>query len=177
MGLDMIRATLVLQVITFLAFLSLIIYFHRQCLRTGVFARNLRIVIYTLYGSCFLILLRNCFRTAASFYQYDAIINRSEACFYVLEVVPMLANSVLLNVWPPAKYLPSNHKVYLARDGKTEVEGPGWVDKRPFLLTVLDPMDIGGLIKGTDKKTKFWDNNGITAEGDSGPAKTEVAHV
>ena len=31
------------------------------------------------------------------------------------------------------------------------------MDKRPFLLTLLDPFDIGGLIAGKDKGPKFWE--------------------
>ncbi|KAL9108711.1 MAG: hypothetical protein Q9227_006507 [Pyrenula ochraceoflavens] len=161
MGLDMIRATLVLQVVLFLTFLLLILYFHRQCQRTRVFARNLRVVVYTLYGSCFLILFRNTFRCAASFYSLDATANRSEALFYAIEVLPMLSNSVLLNIFPPAKYLPSSNKIYLARDGKTELEGPGWTDKRHFLLKLFDPLDFVGLFTGRDKKTRFWEDDGI----------------
>ncbi len=73
----------------------------------------------------------------------------------------MLANTVMLNVWPPAKYLPSDNKVYLARDGKTELEGPGWEDRRHFLLTLFDPFNIGGLITGEDNKNRFWEKDGI----------------
>ena len=66
-----------------------------------------------------------------------------------------------MNIFPPAKYLPSNHKVYLAVDGKTEIEGPGMVDKRNFVMTVLDPFDLHGLVTGRDNKNKFWEKDGI----------------
>lgn len=56
-------------------------------------------------------------------------------------------------------FLPRSNKVYLSKDGVTEVEGPGWVDKRPFLATVVDPFDLVGLIMGRDKTTKFWETD------------------
>jgi len=45
-------------------------------------------------------------------------------------------------------------------DGKTELEGPGAADKRPFLLTLFDPFDVVGLVKGTDAKNRFWERDG-----------------
>ncbi len=68
----------------------------------------------------------------------------------------MLTNSVLLNARHPARYLPRSNKVYLAEDGVTEIEGPGYEDRRFFLLTIFDPFDLIGLIKGTDKE-KYWE--------------------
>ena len=73
----------------------------------------------------------------------------------------MVMNSYLMNVYPPGKYLPANYKIYLAMDGKTELEGPGAADKRPFLFTLFDPCDIFGLVKGTDAKNRFWEHDGI----------------
>ena len=73
----------------------------------------------------------------------------------------MVCNTVMLNIWPPAKYLPNNNKIYLSRDGKTELEGPGWEDRRPFLLTLFDPFNIGGMIRGEDRKNRFWEKDGI----------------
>ncbi|KAL9618023.1 MAG: hypothetical protein Q9160_007212 [Pyrenula sp. 1 TL-2023] len=161
-GIDLIKATLIMQIVLFFCFVSLIVVFHVRCLRAKVFVPNIRTIIYLMYTSCTLILIRNIFRTIAFFQPYDAYINLSEPLFYILETLPMFANTVLLNVFPPAKYLPQDHKVYLAKDGKTEIKGPGWVDKRPFWVTLLDPFDLRGLIKGTDKKMRFWDEDGIT---------------
>ena len=80
----------------------------------------------------------------------------------------MLLNTYLMNVYPPAEYLPADHKIYLATDGKTELEGPGAVDKRHFLLTLFDPFDVVGLVKGSDAKNRFWEEDGI-----GGPVKSE----
>ena len=68
----------------------------------------------------------------------------------------MIANSVLLNFRHPASFLPRNNKTYLAEDGVTEIEGPGYADKRNFFVTILDPFDLIGLIKGRDKQ-KYWE--------------------
>ena len=73
----------------------------------------------------------------------------------------MVLNTYLMNLYPPAKYMPANHKIYLARDGKTELEGPGVVDKRHFLVTLIDPFDVVGLAKGRDAKNRFWEEDGI----------------
>lgn len=72
----------------------------------------------------------------------------------------MITNSVMLNVWHPLMYLPNDNKIYLAQDGITERQGPGWVDKRPFLVTLFDPFDVGGLLRKKDNNDKFWENDG-----------------
>jgi hypothetical protein len=120
-----------------------------------------KVIVYTLYLSAFLILIRNTFRTAAFFYPPNSIANGQEWIYWVLEVVPMTINSFLFNLYPPLKYLPRNNKIYLAVDGKTELEGPGMVDKRPFLLTLFDPFDLVGIATGYDNKNKFWEKDGI----------------
>ena len=69
----------------------------------------------------------------------------------------MIINSFLLNVRHPGMYLPRNNKIYLAQDGVTEIEGPGFNDKRMFLWTILDPFDIVGWVKGRDKNARYWE--------------------
>jgi hypothetical protein len=118
-------------------------------------------IIYLLYASSLLILVRNTFRTATFFYSDSAACNRIEAFFWVFEATPMLINTYMMNILPPAKYMPANHKIYLAMDGKTELEGPGMVDKRFFLLSLLDPFDIWGIIMKRDSKNRFWLRDGI----------------
>jgi hypothetical protein len=167
-GVGLVKASLLLQIALSLAFVTLIVNFHLRCIRAGVFSRKVEIIIYTLYVSSCLILLRNTFRTATFFYPVTAYANTAEWCFWVFEAVPMLLNTYLMNAYPPAEYLPADHKIYLATDGKTELEGPGAVDKRHFLLTLFDPFDVVGLVKGRDAKNRFWEEDGI-----GGPVKTE----
>jgi hypothetical protein len=151
----------------FLGFVYLIVIFHQRCIAANVFNHKVKVVVYCLYLSAFLILIRNTFRTASFFYPPESTANSKEWIYWVLEVVPMLLNSVLLNIWPPLKYLPHNNKVYLAVDGKTEIEGPGMVEHRPFLLTLVDPFDLVGLVTGQDNKNRFWEKDGIGGPGGS----------
>lgn len=75
----------------------------------------------------------------------------------------MLLTSVILNVWHPSRLLPRDYKVYLAVDGVTERRGPGWKDRRPFLITLMDPFDIGRLFTKRYANDKFWERD----EGDA----------
>lgn len=74
----------------------------------------------------------------------------------------MLLTSVILNIWHPSRLLPGDHKVYLAVDGITERRGPGWKDRRPLLITLVDPFDVGRLSTKKYANDKFWERN----EGD-----------
>lgn len=161
LGIVLVKISLFLLLSMFLAFMALVIHFHRSAVKAGVFNYKMKAIIYEMYVSSFLILIRNCFRTAAFFYSWNSVANGKEWPFWVFEAVPMLVNTLMLNVYPPAKYLPANHKVYLAVDGKTELVGPGMVDKRPFFSTLLDPFDIAGLVRGSDNKNRFWEKDGI----------------
>ena len=115
----------------------------------------------TLYLVSFLIMLRNCFRIAAMFYPWDSTANGKEWPLWVFELGPMTIVTYTFNFFPPAKYIPANHKIYLAMDGKTEIEGPGMIDKRPFLVSFFDPFDVVGIIRGKDAKNRFWLQDGI----------------
>lgn len=134
---------------------------HYRAKKAGVLNHRLKVILYELYASNMLILLRNTFRTAATFYSWTSVANGLEWPVWVFEFVPMLINSYLMNIVPPAKYLPANAKIYLAIDGVTEIEGPGMVDKRHFLLTLSDPFDIVGIIRQQDRKNRFWLQDGI----------------
>ena len=119
---------------------------------------KLRSIIYLLYVSSALILVRNVYRVAEV---YDGVLGYlfyHEAFFYVFDGALMAVNTLMWNIWHPMEFLPNDNKIYLSKDGKTELEGPGWVDKRPFLLTLFDPFDIVGLVRGKDKADMFWEN-------------------
>jgi hypothetical protein len=167
-GVILVKASLFLLIGMFLCFASLVVHFHYRAVKAGKFNYKMKVIVYELYISNFFILLRNCFRTAAFFYPPTAVAN-AEWIYYVLEVVPMLLNTYMLNVYPPAKYLPRNHKIYLAMDGKTELEGPGMVDNRHFLVSFFDPFDIGGLVRGKDNKNRFWEKDGIGGPKETAP--------
>ena len=159
-GAAMIKAALILQLAIFLLFVAVTAVFHLRCVRAGVFARKIRIVVVLLYVSTALMLARGVYRTVEFFEGYGGYLSTHEPFFWVFEASLMFANSAMLNVWFPARYLPRSNKVFLCKDGVTEEVGPGWVDKRPFLVTLLDPFDLVGLIKGRDKATAFWEAQG-----------------
>jgi hypothetical protein len=161
LGVALVKASLFLLLAMFLAFVALVVMFHRRAVAKGVFNQRMKVIIYEMYMSSFLILIRNCFRTASFFYSYNSVANGEEWPFWVFESLPMLCNTVMLNIWPPASYLPKNHKTYLAVDGTTELEGPGMVDKRPFFASLFDPFDVVGLLTGKDNKNRFWEQDGI----------------
>lgn len=83
----------------------------------------------------------------------------------------MLANSVMLNVMHPGRLLPQDSRIYLGRDGVTELKGPGWRDPRKWWVQILDPFDFGGCIR-KDPKFDFWNHPG-TAEGEESTAVGE----
>ncbi|KAL2024755.1 hypothetical protein VTK56DRAFT_5576 [Thermocarpiscus australiensis] len=183
-GRALLKAALAIQLAVLLLFALLAAVFHRRCARAGTTHNNpaLRSALRTLYASTALVAARTVFRVAEywSITQHDeefwkppgvddadrlSPVLRYEWFFYVFEASLMLANHVLMNVRHPRRYLPRSTKTYLAADGKSEVQGPGYEDRRPFWATLLDPFDLAGLVTGRDeRKGRFWE------EGDTGAA-------
>jgi hypothetical protein len=56
-------------------------------------------------------------------------------------------------------YLPRSNKIYLAEDGLTEIVGPGYEDRRLWIITIMDPCDLAGLVAGRDKKDRYWETH------------------
>lgn len=164
LGRDLIRASILLQVVCFLGFVALEVTFHRRCLRAKVLNQKLRMIITLVYISSALILIRNIYRVVETFQGYSGYLQHHEAFFYVFDGTLMLINSIMFNYYHPMRYLPRTNEIYLSKDGVTEVKGPGWQDKRPFLVTLFDPFDLGGLITGRDKTTKFWETEQAQSE-------------
>lgn len=71
----------------------------------------------------------------------------------------MIINSYLLNILHPMRRLPRNNKIYLGEDGVTEIEGPGYEDKRKFIVTFLDPFDLMGMWRGRNMTESFWETH------------------
>ncbi|KAL9589918.1 MAG: hypothetical protein Q9203_001273 [Teloschistes exilis] len=166
-GKDLLRASILLQVISFFLFVVLEYVFHRRCIRAGILApkpnadanknaQKLRRILYLMYISSVIISSRHIFRVVDVWQGYTGYLEQHEWPLYVFDGAFMFANTVMLNIWHPMRYLPNDNKIYLGKDGVTERWGPGWVDKRPFLITFVDPFDIGGLCLKRDKE-KFWD--------------------
>lgn len=69
----------------------------------------------------------------------------------------MLLNSIMLNLMHPGRLLPQDARIYLGRDGVTELKGPGWRDPRQWWLQIVDPFDFGGCLR-KDPKFDFWNH-------------------
>jgi len=180
LGKFLLEAALLLQIACMTLFVGVAAKFHLNCQRAGVYNHQLRDVLVVLYCSCTLIAIRTIYRTVDYFAAASGINNqqspnawspalRHEWVFWVFEASLMLANSILLNVFHPLRHLPRSNVIYLARDSVTEVEGPGYLDdKRPFIITLLDPFDIVGLVRGKFEQTRFWethDDIGSSSQG------------
>ncbi|KAK1753520.1 RTA1 like protein-domain-containing protein [Echria macrotheca] len=173
LGRNLLKAALLIQVGVIGLFLLLAVTFHRRCRRAGITHAGLNNALYTLYASTALLATRTIYRVVeywsiADFHYEEGLdpmtlspIIRYEWFFYVFEAALMLCNNVMLNIRHPRRFLPKSTKTYLAQDGVTEIQGPGYDDKRNFFITILDPFDLYGTIRGRNKAERFWENNGF----------------
>ncbi|KAL2834939.1 hypothetical protein BDW59DRAFT_1353 [Aspergillus cavernicola] len=166
-GEGLLKAALILQLVLMAGFISLAVIFHRRCCLAGLLTKNLKHVLIVLYCSCMLITTRTVFRTNEYFSaaaehtwedpnEVDPIL-KNEWFFWFFEVVIMYLNTTMLNIFHPMEFLPNSNKIYLTKDGVTEIEGPGFQDPRPWFVTFVDPFDIVGLIFNKGKKEKYWE--------------------
>lgn len=81
----------------------------------------------------------------------------------------MWVNTMMWNFRHPGKYLPRAITTYLGDDG-VEREGCKFKDQRRIIVQILDPFDIWGLIKGNDKKDRWWEkaDEGIRTDTEQG---------
>ena len=89
----------------------------------------------------------------------------------------MLANTFLLNARHPMRFLPRDNRIYLAEDGTTEIQGPGYEDKRPWIITLFDPFDLVGMCQGRNMQKKFWETHEEGRLKTSDVAKSEKDKV
>lgn len=156
-GANMVMASLCLQAALFGAFGVVAAWFHRRAKKAGVLTKDLQTVLYVLYVSATIVTIRCIYRLVEYIEGWTSEIYQNEVYFWIFEAVIMFVNTALLNIWHPGKRLPHSNSVFLARDGVTERRGPGWDDDRPWIVTIFDPIDIWGLVRGKDKETPFWD--------------------
>lgn len=156
-GANMVLASLSLQCALFAGFGVLAALFHRSAARAGVLKHEMRVVLYVLYTSATIVTIRCIYRLVEYILGWDSSIYKNEVFFWIFEAVIMFLNTALLNTFHPGKRLPVSNGTFLAKDGITERQGPGWDDDRPWPVTIFDPLDLWGLLRGKDKHTKFWD--------------------
>jgi hypothetical protein len=192
-GKDLLKASLILQLVIINTFVVLAATFHRRVTSAGIRNRGVNGALLTLYLSTALIEARTIYRTVEYFglagqrIQRHADLDnlppeyRYEWFFYVFEASLMLANAFLWNIRHPRRYLPAATNIFLSQaDGVTEVEGPGYKDSRSFIATLMDPFDLVGLAMGRDKKDRFWEGQHggrevAGAKGEATPAGQESA--
>ncbi len=198
-GKALLKSALILQLAILAAFVLLAAHFHRRCKKANLLPANLHAALVTLYISSALIGTRTIYRTVEYFtvselnfanIHRDADISpimRYEWFFWVFEGVLMVINSFLLNFRHPMRFIPRDNTIYLAEDGVTEIQGPGYLDKRPFIATVLDPFDFHGMMKGRNMNKNFWETHqegrvdGVKNEASEaekgGPTSSAAAHA
>ncbi|KAI0503325.1 RTA1 like protein-domain-containing protein [Xylaria bambusicola] len=168
-GHTLFKVALILQLVVIFLFVTLATTFYWRCRKNGINHTKVNQPLVTLYISSTIIFARTIYRTVEYFEIETTVtftgserlpespILRYEWYFYVFEAALMLINNILLNVRHPRQWLPQSTKLYLAKDGITEILGPGYKEDRGFVATLLDPFDVYGMIKGRDKTTRFWD--------------------
>jgi RTA1 like protein len=185
-GKALLKAALILQLFVLALFVGVTGRFHYLCNKTGMLARagdlrgRILAVLVTLYTSSTLIGTRTIYRTV-EYFETAAIqapqageafdpnsvspVIRYEWFFYVFEVTLMFSNTMLLNFRHPGKYLPKTITTYLGEDG-VEQEGCKFKDPRSIVVQILDPFDIVGLVKGNDKKDRWWEKGNESGRTD-----------
>lgn len=150
----LMKSSLIIQIVVIGLFCALAFTFQRRCRRAGIRNRKVSGPLLTLHISMSLIAVRYIYRTVEHFgfsateLTFDSDTNiedlspiiRHEWYFYVFEAALMLINTWMWNWRHPRRYVPESYNVYLAQDGVTEIEGPGWKDNRPFVMTLIDPF-------------------------------------
>ncbi|KAL2809129.1 hypothetical protein BJX63DRAFT_371445 [Aspergillus granulosus] len=155
LGSHLTIAALSMQFAVILIFVVLAGVFHYRCFKARIRTHVVIVPLRTLYISMTLILIRCIYRlvehmgsTAIDVDDIEALraltpVLRYEWFFYVFEATLMLVNSVLWNIWNPGRYLPRSYRVYLSKDGQTEVEGEEVVDERTLWEKVAAVVTLG----------------------------------
>ena len=164
-GGTLLSISLVLQGVIEIVFVSVVALVHRRCVRHTMLPFNVRAVCIMLYGTSTLVLFRCIFRAIESFAVYTTtdcddslcrLVVRHEWYLYAFEGAPMVLYTFWINLVHPGRLLPSSHNRYLDFDAATERVGPGWIDTRSRWETFVDPLDLGGTLRGKPAHEAFW---------------------
>ena len=165
-GQTLVAIAIVLQGAIELVFMAMVGLLHYRCARSNMLSRNVRNMCIMLYGTSTLVLLRCVFRAVESFSILNLIstencngtcnnILRHEWYLYAFEAAPMVIYTYWLNIMHPGRLLPQQPNRFLDSNQVVRV-GPGWIDKRPKWMTFVDPLDLGGILRGQSAHEKFW---------------------
>ncbi|GAM86370.1 hypothetical protein ANO11243_043840 [Dothideomycetidae sp. 11243] len=179
LGLDLWNASVLLQCAIEVLFLSLTGRLHWNAYKANTLPAHVRRMFYVLYSISTMLLVRSVFRAAQGFQGKQCWLEgvcgaslKYEWFFWVFEVANITLFVIGVTVFPPGRYLPRSDHVFLDRhDATTERKGPGFSakDPRPWIVTVMDPTNIYGMIRGTDKDTtmvSFWDEEHPVFDGE-----------
>lgn len=147
LGSILILVAISIQLCVITIFICVGSLFHRRCItsKAAVQKRKIPTLMITLYTSMVLILIRCIYRIVehtgntaldtddAQKMQNLSPLLRYEWFFYVFDGAVMLANSWLLNVFNPGRYLPRDRTVSLAEDGVSETEGGNKAGYQPTI--------------------------------------------
>ena len=163
-------AALVLQLGAIIIFVILAVIFQWRCTKANMYTRAVSKPLVTMYISMSLILVRCIYRlvehlgnTTVKLDDPDTLMMLSPALryewfFYVFDATLMLLNSVLWNLRHPRRYLPANPNIYLAQDGKTELEGK--VQTSGSITQMLLSLLTFGMFSSQKPKSQlFWELN------------------
>lgn len=170
-GLACLKAALILQCCVEALFFSLVATVEYRCRKAKKFPHQIRAVFYVLYVTSFMILVRCVIRTVEGFEAascdpdrkdpYCGPVSKNEVFLWVFEIANITLFVFLLAIFHPGKYLPRASEIFLDKvDMKTERVGPGFskADKRPLIVTIIDPFNFYGLITGKGMVMRpFWE--------------------
>lgn len=181
-GNALMKASLILQLFFALLLVGLGAVFQLRCFRRGIRTPRVNMPLLGVYLSMLLVTARTVYRTVEHFAFEDLaavanlatsmppVVLRFEWYFYVFEATFLFLAVAAFVVLHPRRWLPLHKTTYLAQDGVTELEGPGWNDKRPFIVTLCDPFNLVGLLSRTPRGADggdrpFWESNGYEFKG------------
>lgn len=165
-------AALAIQLSVIVIFVILTAIFHRRCIKANVRANAVSTLLIILYLSMSLILIRCMYRlvehlgsTTVRLDNPESLVAlspilRYEWYFYIFEASLMLINSVIWNIWNPGRYLPTNSHVYLAQDGKTELEGK--IRTRTLGRALLALLTFGFFFREKEEDRPFLELNSFS---------------
>ncbi|KAK4617647.1 Lipid-translocating exporter-like protein RTA1 [Fulvia fulva] len=190
-GLNLLKAALILQCFIEALFFSLVVLVERRCRRAGIFPKRVRTVCCVLYVTSAMIFVRCVVRTVEGFEAgrceagredpYCGPVSRNEWFLWTFEVANITLFVILLSLFHPGRFLPKDNKVFLdPHDGKTERIGPGFskADSRAFWATVVDPFNLTGILSGKGMVlNKFWEEAQPVYTGDDATAADDQPFV
>ncbi|KAK2768723.1 hypothetical protein FQN54_000579 [Arachnomyces sp. PD_36] len=160
-GLNLVRAAIMIQCALFLAFICVLAAFHVRAVRCGIWGLSIKGTGRP--GSAYHI--------AESFVPKDHPFVTSEIPFLMLEAFLLLLNTAMFNIFHPSYLLPLDPCHYLLlnnEEASSERVGKSLYDTRSLLQIVLDPLDIKGLFSRRDKEPLVCDPEAVGLNGNQG---------